>query len=48
MPIIEGPPSPDDPPRPLHIRLLWFAILWIGSASAVAAGAYCLRALIVQ
>ena len=46
-PIIEGPPEPDEPQRPLGMRLLWFAILWIGGAGAVAALAYGLRALIL-
>jgi hypothetical protein len=45
-PIIEGPPGPDEPERPLHARLLWFAVLWIASLAAVAVVAYGLRALI--
>ena len=36
-PIIEGPPGPDEPERPLRTRLLWFAVLWVASLAAVAA-----------
>ncbi len=43
---IEGPPKDGDPPRPLRMRLLWFAALWIGGLAATAALAYILRALL--
>jgi hypothetical protein len=46
-PIIEGPPEEGEPRRPLGKRLLWFVALWVGSAIAVAAVAYALRALIL-
>lgn len=46
-PIIEGPPEDGEAPRPLGKRLLWFAVLWVGSSAAVAAVAYALRALIL-
>lgn len=45
--IIEGPPEPGEAPRPLGKRLLWFAVLWVGSLAAVAAVAYALRAMIL-
>jgi hypothetical protein len=45
-PIIEGPPGPEEPRPPLRMRLLWFALLWIGGAASVAAIAYALRALL--
>jgi hypothetical protein len=46
-PIIEGPPEPGDPKRPLGRSLLWFAALWVGGLAAVAVVAYALRALIL-
>jgi len=46
-PIIEGPPEEGEPRSPLGKRLVWFALLWIGSLAAVAAIAYSLRALIL-
>jgi hypothetical protein len=46
-PIIEGPPEPGDPQRPLGRRLLWFIVLWIAGVAATAAAAYALRALIL-
>jgi hypothetical protein len=46
-PIIEGPPEPGDPKRPLGKRLMWFAALWVGGLASVAAVAYALRALIL-
>jgi hypothetical protein len=46
-PIIEGPPGDGEAKRPLGKRLLWFAVLWLGSLAAVAAVAYALRALIL-
>ncbi len=46
-PIIEGPPEDGETPRPLGKRLVWFAVLWVGSLCAVAAIAYALRALIL-
>lgn len=46
-PIIEGPPEEGAPKPPLHKRLLWFVLLWVGSVAAVAAVAYTLRALIL-
>lgn len=46
-PIIEGPPEEGEEQRPLGKKLLWFALLWIGSLAAVAAAAYTLRALIL-
>jgi Protein of unknown function (DUF2474) len=45
--MIEGPPEPGEPARPLGKRLAWFAALWVGSLLAVAAVAYSLRALIL-
>jgi hypothetical protein len=47
LPIIEGPPGPGDPKRPLGLSLLWFAALWVGGGAAVAVVAYALRALIL-
>lgn len=46
-PIIEGPPEPGEPKRPLGKSLLWFAALWVGGFASVAAAAYALRALIL-
>lgn len=46
-PIIEGPPEPGDPRRPLGKSLIWFAALWVGGLVAVATVAYALRALIL-
>ena len=46
-PIIEGPPEEGEARRPLGKRLVWFAVLWVGSLGAVAAVAYALRALIL-
>jgi len=46
-PIIEGPPEDGEAPRPLGKRLVWFALLWIGSLAVVAAVAYALRAAIL-
>jgi hypothetical protein len=46
-PIIEGPPEEGEERRPLGKRLVWFAVLWVGSLAAVAAVAYALRALIL-
>jgi hypothetical protein len=46
-PIIEGPPEEGEARPPLGKRVLWFAVLWIGSLAAVAAVAYALRALIL-
>jgi hypothetical protein len=45
-PIIEGPPRPDDPPRPALKRLGWFIGIAVGSALATALAAYCLEALL--
>jgi hypothetical protein len=47
LPIIEGPPGPGDPKRPLGLSLLWFAALWVGGLGTVALAAYGLRALIL-
>jgi len=44
--IIEGPPEPGAPARPLWRRLTWFATLALGSAFATALAAYGLRALL--
>lgn len=46
-PIIEGPPEEGEAKRPLGKRLIWFAVIWVGSLAAVAAVAYSLRALIL-
>lgn len=46
-PIIEGPPEDGEARRPLGKRVLWFAVLWVGSLAAVAVVAYALRALIL-
>lgn len=46
-PIIEGPPEDGEARRPLGKRLVWFAVLWVGSLGVVAAIAYALRALIL-
>jgi len=46
-PIIEGPPEEGETRPPLGKRLVWFAVLWVGSLCAVAAIAYALRALIL-
>ncbi len=47
LPTIEGPPEDGEPTHPLGKKLIWFAVLWIGGASTVAAIAYALRALIL-
>lgn len=47
LPIIEGPPEPNDPKRPVGKSMLWFAALWVGGLGTVAAAAYALRALIL-
>lgn len=44
--IIEGPPGPDDPPRPLWRRLAWFAGLALASLAATGVVAYGLKALL--
>lgn len=44
--IIEPPPSGEGPPRPLAVRLAWFAGLAIVSAVATATVAYLLKALL--
>jgi hypothetical protein len=44
--IIDGPPEPGDPPRPLRRRLAWFAGLALASALATALVAYGLKALL--
>ena len=46
-PIIEGPPEPNAPKRPLGKRLAWFAALWIAGLLGVAAVAYGLRLFVV-
>ncbi len=45
--IIEGPPEEGEAQRPLGKRVLWFAVLWVGSLAAVAAVAYALRSFIL-
>lgn len=45
-PIIEGPPGPRDPPRPILRRLGWFIAIAVGSALATALAAYGLEALL--
>lgn len=45
--IIEPPPEPDAPPRPLWRRLAWFAGIASASAGATAILAYALKALLV-
>ena len=44
-PIIDGPPQPGDPPKPLLSRLAWFAVLWLGSLIAAGAIVAALRVL---
>jgi len=44
--IIEGPPTPGAPGRPLWRRLAWFAALALMSAFATALVAYALEALL--
>ena len=44
--IIEPPPPGEAPPRPLAVRLAWFAGLAVASAGATAAVAYLLKALL--
>ena len=44
--IIEGPPAPGAPSRPLWRRLAWFAALALGSAAATVLVAYGLEALL--
>ncbi len=46
-PIIEGPPEDGEAQPPLGKKLIWFAVIWVASLSAVAAVAYALRALIL-
>ncbi len=44
--IIEGPPSPDAPPRPLCKRLAWFVGIAVCAALATALVATALEALL--
>ena len=44
--IIEGPPEPGEPPRPLITRLVWFAGLAAAAGMATALVAYALKALL--
>jgi len=44
--IIEGPPTPGAPPRPLSRRLAWFFGLALGAALATGLAADGLRALL--
>jgi hypothetical protein len=44
--IIEGPPEPDDPPRPLWRRLSWFFAIALASAMAAGLVAYGMKALL--
>jgi hypothetical protein len=44
---IEPPPGPDDPPRPLGLRLVWFAVLAVAGSAVTATAAYALRALLL-
>ncbi|MGI8839834.1 MAG: hypothetical protein ACR2F8_03475 [Caulobacteraceae bacterium] len=44
--IIEGPPAPGDPSRPLWRRVAWFVALALGSAAATALTAWGLEALL--
>ncbi len=45
-PIIEGPPGPGDPPRPVLRRLGWFIGIAVSSALATALAAYGLEVLL--
>lgn len=45
-PIIEPPPEPGEPGRPLFSRLAWFVGLALAGAGATAAVAYLLRGLL--
>jgi hypothetical protein len=45
-PIIDGPPGPDDPPRPVIRRVGWFFAIAAASALATAVVAYGLEALL--
>jgi hypothetical protein len=45
-PIIDGPPTPETPWRPLWRRLLWFFGLALGGGGATAVAAYALRLLL--
>jgi hypothetical protein len=45
-PIIEGPPGPGEPLRPLRVRLTWFAALALAAGAATALVAYGLKALL--
>jgi hypothetical protein len=44
--IIDGPPEPDDPHRPLWRRVAWFAGLALMSGLATVLAAYGLKALL--
>ena len=44
--IIEGPPDPQAPARPLWRRLAWFFALALASGTATALVAYGLKALL--
>jgi hypothetical protein len=44
--IIEGPPAPDAPSRPLLRRLAWFVGLALGTTLVTALTAYGLKALL--
>jgi hypothetical protein len=46
MPAIIEPPGPDDPARPLALRLAWFFGIALAAALAVAAVAYAMKALL--
>ena len=39
--------EPSGSQRPLHVRLLWFAALWLGGVAAIGAVAFLLRRLIL-
>jgi hypothetical protein len=45
-PIIDGPPRPGDPPRPVLRRVGWFVAIAAASALATAIVAYGLEALL--
>lgn len=45
-PIIDGPPEPGSPSRPLWRRLAWFFAIALASAATTALVAYLLEALL--
>lgn len=39
--------GPERAPRPLYMRLLWFALFWLGGVAVIGAIAFLLRRLLL-